>query len=182
VSRETIRTGRGEIGFEPVIRDGSIAHLSREGNWQATRYEITVDALEGAGAWLSLSDAVTDFELRMRMMAQEGENASIFFRQHAGGQRFYQLDLHCRWQAVVISKVDWGVEPQLNSIISAVSHELLQGRDYDLELAVRGESITTCVDGKLVNQVRDGGYPQGGICLTAWKSRTRYVEPRLRIY
>ena len=116
------------------------------------------------------------------MKAQEGGgNASIFFRQHGGGQHFYQFDLNCRWQAIVISKVDPDADPQL-ATISAVNYELVPGRDYDIELAMRGESITTYVDRRLVNQVRDDGYPKGGICLTAWKSRTRYFEPRLRLY
>ena len=56
------------------------------------------------------------------------------------------------------------------------------GAYYDVEIAVRGESITTYLDGKLVNQVRDADYPHGQICLTAWHSKTRFYDPRLRLY
>ena len=182
MSRETIESGGSARGWESVIKDGSIDHLGREGNWEASSYELTIDTRETDGAWLSICGDVTDFELRVRMMAQEGENASIFFRQHAGGQRFYQFDLSCRWQAVTVSKCDWNADPQISTIISAVNHELVRGWDYDVELAMRGESITTYVNGKLINQVRDAGYEKGGICLTAWKSRTRFTQPELRVY
>ena len=47
---------------------------------------------------------------------------------------------------------------------------------------MRGESITTYIDGKLMNQVRDSEFSQGSICLTAWHAQTHYVEACLRVY
>jgi len=38
------------------------------------------------------------------------------------------------------------------------------------------------VNGKLLNQVRDGDYEKGHICLTAWQSKAEFYDPRLRIY
>lgn len=58
---------------------------------------------------------------------------------------------------------------------------LTAGMEYEIEIAARGESITTYVNGKLVNQVRDATCPRGGICLTAWHSETRFYNCCLRV-
>ena len=180
MSRDRIRTGRGEIPWEPVLKGGALAGLSFEGKWEVAGTALRVDA-SGRGVWLSVTDRpVADFELKTALTVVSSGNASIFFRQQAGAPKYYQFDLNSRLQAAVIGRVNGDAAKP--TIISAVNLDLSSSLGYDVELAVRGESITTYVNGNLVNQVRDGEYPSGHICLTAWNSKPEFRDPRFRIY
>lgn len=174
-------TGKDESGWASVLT-GGLSVLAHEGKWEISGLSLSVDALDGGGAWLCLTDRdIENFEFKTSMTAVTGGNASIFFRQHAQGAKCYEFDLKCEQQKVIVTKFNRNDKKQ-RRIISAVNYELTPGRDYDVEIAVRGESITTYLDGKLVNEVRDADYPSGGICLTAWKSKTRFQDPCLRIF
>ena len=176
--RDKLHTHEGERGWEPVLRSGGLGGLVWDGNWDVSWNTLTVDATSGDGAWVAITDRdVEDFELKTRMIAVAGGNASIFFRQNSGGD-YYQFDLKCELQAVLISRTNSNGQ----RIISAVNHDLTAGVEYEIELATRGESITSYVNGQLVNQVRDAEYRSGGICLTAWRSKARFYDPCLRVY
>ena len=66
--------------------------------------------------------------------------------------------------------------------ISVVNFPFERGREYNVLVAERGESLTTYIDGKLVNQVRDGEYRNGGIALGLWWSTVAFRDPRIRHY
>ena len=87
--RDTIRTGSGEVGWESILKDNLLAGGGHEGDWKVSGSTLYVDALKEEGAWLGISDEVDDFfEFTARMAAPTmGGNASIFFRQHDGGQK-----------------------------------------------------------------------------------------------
>lgn len=180
MSRERVRSSRGEIPWEPVLKGGSLAGLSFGGKWETAGTSLQVDAT-GQGVWLSLTDRpVADFELKTSLTVVRNGNSSIFFRQQTGAPKYYQFDLNSKLQAAVIGRVNGDASKP--TIISAVNLDLSSSLGYDVELAVRGESLTTYVNGKLVNQVRDGEYTSGHICLTAWNSKPEFRDPHLRIY
>lgn len=178
--RDRIRTGRGEIAWETVLKTGSLAGLAYEGKWEAAGNTLRVDAT-GTGVWLSVTERpVADFELKASLSVVESGNASIFFRQQTGAPRYYQFDLNARLQAAVVGRVNGDAAKP--TVISAVNFDLTPAFRYDVELAVRGESITTYVNGHLVNQVRDAEYREGHVCLTAWNSKPEFSDLRFRVY
>jgi hypothetical protein len=171
--RDVIRSERPR---EPILPDGKLVPGGFDGKWELSSHAVKVDAI-GTGAWLGFgSNDLADFEFKTGLTAVSGGNASIFFRQQ--GQNYYQFDLKCELQAAVVSRTT--AEGAI--VISAVNFELFPGREYDIEIAARGESITTYIDGRLINQVRDATFPRGSLCLTAWQSRTQFSHPRLRVY
>jgi hypothetical protein len=180
MSREKIKIRKADRGWDPVLKSGTLDGLAHEGNWSVSGLSaLCVDATEGGGAWLALAEKASDFELRAGMEAPTGGgNASVFFRQQDGGN-YYQFDLKCDLQVLMISKVVQGRPPR---VLSAVNYELQPGREVRLELAARGDSLTSYVDGKLQNQAQDADFASGAVLLTAWKARTRYADLCLRLY
>lgn len=55
------------------------------------------------------------------------------------------------------------------------------GTEYHVQIAVRGASLTTYIDGKLVNQVTDHSIVSGAIGLSTWRNRTAFRSPKIRI-
>ncbi|MCK6470708.1 MAG: DUF1080 domain-containing protein [Planctomycetes bacterium] len=180
MARDRIWTSQGETGWTSILGKDGLEGLAYDGQWTREGNALCIDARNG-GAWLSASGEIVDFEFRARLTAPaRGGNASIFFRQHGEGKRYYQFDLRCAQQAVVVSKTDNGAGR--SAVISSVNHEIVAGRAYAVEIAVRGESITTYVDGQPANQVRDADFAKGAVTLTAWKSQVRFEDPCLRVY
>lgn len=179
--RDRIQTGHGERSWESVIKNGALDPNTYGGKWEVLGSSLTVNALT-EGAWLCATEKVVeDFEFKTALTAVSGGRASIFFRQHENGMKCYEFDLQCELQAIVVTIFNGNDKKQRN-IISAVNYEILKNKEYDIEIAMRGESITTYVNGQLVNQVRDGTYRQGHICLTAWHSKARFRDPKILIY
>ena len=54
------------------------------------------------------------------------------------------------------------------------------GQEYDVQIAARGASLTSYIDGKLVNQVTDFSYQSGPIALNVWESKTAFRDLRFR--
>ncbi len=86
------------------------------------------------------------------------------------------------WQAVAVRRVtlDEAGNPQ-NIRLSVVDYPLVFGREYAVSIAARGHSITTYIDGALVNQVTDGTWLQGQIGLNVWEAKTLYRNIRVRL-
>ena len=59
-----------------------------------------------------------------------------------------------------------------------------KGREYHVLIAVRSHSITSYIDGQLVNRVTDGTHAGGGIAFGVWGKRTaaRFRDPMVRLY
>ncbi|MDE2830471.1 MAG: DUF1080 domain-containing protein [Gemmatimonadota bacterium] len=49
-----------------------------------------------------------------------------------------------------------------------------------MQIAARGASLTSYIDGKLVNQVTDFSYQSGPIALNVWESKTAFRDLRFR--
>jgi hypothetical protein len=65
--------------------------------------------------------------------------------------------------------------------LSVVNFPIEAGREYDVQIAARGQSLTSYIDGKLLNQVTDSSHPSGPIALNVWESKTAFRDPRVRL-
>ena len=81
------------------------------------------------------------------------------------------------WQTIAISKV---VKGQLTKI-GVVKFPIESGQEYDIQIAARKSSLTSYVDGRLVNQVTDETFLSGEIALMTWKSKTAFRDQRYRL-
>ena len=102
----------------------------------------------------------------------------IHFRVSQDGQAYYLLDFLYGWQAVAISKMEAGAGEVEK--LSVVNFPFEKGREYNVLIAVRELSLTSYIDGKLVNQVTDRSYREGGIALGLWWSTVNFRDPRIR--
>ena len=91
---------------------------------------------------------------------------------------YYLLDFLYGWQAVAISKM----EPDARAVekLSVVNFPFVRGREYNVLIAARERSLTSYIDGKLINQVTDRSFREGGIAMCLWWSTVNSRDPRIR--
>ena len=119
-----------------------------------------------------------DYEISALCTLVEGPDMQIHFRVSQDGQAYYLLDFLYGWQAVAISKMEAGAGEVEK--LSVVNFPFDKGREYNVLIAARELSLTSYIDGKLVNQVTDGSYRKGGIALGLWWSTVNFRDPRIR--
>ena len=68
--------------------------------------------------------------------------------------------------------------------LDVVNHAFEHEREYDIVLAVRGRSVTSYIDGALVNRVTLQEDPEGPIGLALWgrQSEVRFRDHKIRHY
>ena len=119
----------------------------------------------------------TDYELSFLMTPISGGNAQVGFRMSADERSYYLFDFLLGWQAVGIYRVIDGWLTKL----SVVNHALHRGQEYEVQVAARGASLTSYVDGKLVNQLTDETFRMGTFGLLVWQNSTAYRDVRYRL-
>lgn len=119
----------------------------------------------------------TDYELSFLMTPISGGNAQVGFRMSADERSYYLFDFLLGWQAVGIYRVIDGWLTKL----SVVNHALHRGQEYEVQVAARGASLTSYVDGKLVNQLTDETFRMGPFGLLVWQSSTAFRDVRYRL-
>ena len=93
----------------------------------------------------------------MQSTLVKGPNLQIQFRISEDGRSFYFLDFLTGWKAMAISKVD-GKSGETTKL-DVVNFIFEGGREYDIVIAARGHSLTSYIDGNLVNRVTDASNP-----------------------
>jgi hypothetical protein len=168
-----------EAEWESLLPEDGLEGIEAKGKRSRRGDEVRCEA-DGEGAHLIFGGRDwRDYELRCRVEAESGGNVQILFRLSEDGARGYLLDLLYGWQAVAISRVERGAPaPALK--LSVVNHELRHGRGYEVELAARGASLTSYIDGKLVNQVTAFEHERGRFALTVWNGKTIFERPMAR--
>ena len=121
------------------------------------------------------------YELKFGLQFLEGANAQIQLRRSADGKQFYLVDFLFGWQALGVSRADHRQGGKGLQKLSVVNLEMSKLSEYKVEIAVRDLSITTYVDGKLVNQVTDETLASGPMAFGAWEAKARYSQPEFRI-
>jgi hypothetical protein len=139
---------------------------------------LTVDrqssVVFGENAWKS-------YELRFGLQFLEGANAQIHLRRSEDGKRYYLVDFLFGWQALGVARVDQRPGGKGLQKLSVVNLEMSKLTEYKVEIAVRDLSITTYVDGRLVNQVTDETFAAGPMAFCAWEAKARFNQPEFRI-
>lgn len=163
---------------KPVRREGSrLADV-----WSRSGDTILGTDVDGAGERLIIGEASwTDYEFSVLITPLTGGNAQLQVRVSEDERGAYLVDLMLGWQAVQVATVDLRPEGHGLQRLSVVNAPLALGREYDVLIAARGASITTYLDGKLVNHVTDWTYRAGPIALGVWQSQTAFRDPRIRL-
>jgi RNA polymerase sigma-70 factor, ECF subfamily len=163
--------------FEPVTKATLPPHWQRAGDGL-----IGEDPAGGSGTCLMFGEpGWTDYEVSMLITVLAGGNGQVFFRMDTGRRKWYVLDMMMGWQTVDIHmlEVPSCESPHLTRL-SVVNYPLEREREYAVSIAARGESLTTYVDGALVNQVTDRTLSRGGIGLCVWQGRTLFRDIKIR--
>jgi hypothetical protein len=128
----------------------------------------------GAADWRS-------YELRFNLQILEGANAQIRLRTSEDGKRFYMVDFLFGWQALGVSRVDNSPGGKGLQKLSVVNLEMSRMAEMRVEIAIRELSITTYVDGRLINQVTDESFASGPCGFSAWEAKARFSQPEFRV-
>jgi hypothetical protein len=106
-----------------------------------------------------------------------GGNAQLFFRMDEAAKRFYIFDMLMGWQAIAIRRITYDEMDHLSEAkLDGVNYPLRHGTEYAVTIALGDQSITTYVNGALVNRVTDGSWYHGKIGLNIWQAKTLFRD------
>lgn len=176
--REVIGGMMGDIPWKPVLPPSGLTGLKVQGKWTRDGDMVLGEAREGA-TFAFGDDTWKDYELSMRVKGIAGGNIQILFR--IGPEGYYLMDFLLGWKAVAVSKNDRRPGGRGFHKISVVNFDACRDREYEAQVAVRDASITTYVDGELVNQVTDYDFSAGSAALSVWGGRTEFRDLRYRL-
>jgi hypothetical protein len=167
---ESLLQGEGLDGWEVNGDPWTPGAWSREGD------TIVADVGDGYRARIVTGDDTWRFyELKVQMTMVKGGSAQLWFNIHDNE------DLHFAplfgWQTAAIMAPD-------HTKLDVVNHVFERNREYDVVLAIRGNSVTTYIDGRLVNRLTLDHHPKAGIGLAVWGHNTvaRFRDPKIRHY
>ena len=163
------------VGKQPIPPGTTPAH------WTVVGQDGLAGELWQNGTQLTYGDAQwRNVELSLLVTPLAGGNAQILFR--ASDHGFYLCDLLMGWQAVAVSRVTVDAQGNAQLVkLSVVNYPLAHQREYAVTIAARDHSITTYVDGALVNQVTDNAWLHGQIGLNIWEAKTLFRDIRVRL-
>jgi RNA polymerase sigma-70 factor (ECF subfamily) len=162
------------VGYQPIDPDNPPEH------WQIVGNGVVGEYAEG-GVCIAKGDLTwRDYELSVLVTPLSGGNVQICFRMGENAERWYMFDMLLGWQAIAVSEFQYHREPRLIKL-SVVNYPLEHEREYSVCIAARERSITTYIDGALVNQVTDSSYQAGGVGLSVWQSKTLFRDIRVRM-
>ena len=170
---ESMLTGDGLEGWKP----GNEAVWSREGDTiiaRAGEKDRATRLVQGDSSW-------SHYEFKVQVTWVRGANWQIRFGI-TDESREYMVDYLGGWKALAISTYERGKRGVMK--LDVVNLILERGREYDLVVAVRGHSVTTYVNGELVNRLTLETNPNGAVALGTWGHRAvaRFRDPKIRHY
>ncbi|MDE3000011.1 MAG: hypothetical protein OXU79_13120 [Gemmatimonadota bacterium] len=122
-----------------------------------------------------------NYEYSLFVTLEKGSCMQFPFRVTDDGKGFYFVEFDYAWQTINVTLR----EPDIHGVtkLSVVNYALEKGREYHLIISARHQSLTTYIDGKLVNQVTDARYGGGGVGIAMWwDTRATYRDPKIRHY
>lgn len=170
---ESMLTGDGLEGWRP----GDEKVWSREDDTIIARaggQDAATRLVQGDGSW-------SHYEFKVQVTRVRGANVQIRFGI-TDESREYMVDYLGGWKALAISTYERGKRGVMK--LDVVNLVLERGRECDLVVAVRGHSVTTYVNGELVNRLTLETNPNGAIALGTWGRRAvaRFRDPKIRHY
>lgn len=184
--RDVIGGMRGVIHWDKLIQKDGLEDFRPAKNqteadiqkvWTRNNDTIIGDAPNTASSLIIGDASWHNYELSALITPISGGNAQILFRIDEDNKNWYMLDFLLGWAAVAISKIESGNLTK----ISVVNYSFVLGQEYDVQIAARDASITTYIDGKLINQVTDFSNPSGPIALNLWHCKTAFRDIRYRL-
>lgn len=186
--RDKLGGMEGEIVWQSLLQgdglDGWTDHYAEKypDGWSRDENTI-VGHIEGRkfGRLVTGSHDWKSYVLSVKGTLEKGSNLQIAVRMSEDGQSYYFLDFLTGWRAVSVSKGEAGV-PGVTKL-DVVNFPIEKGREYDITIAVRGQSIISYIDGEMVNRLTDGTFSRGGVGFLMWRTTTaRFEDPRVRLY
>lgn len=177
--REVICGMMGHMHWKPVLPATGLEGLQVNGNWIRQEDILICEERQGSASIVFGQEDWANYELSVQVKAVTGGNVQVLFRLNPDGN--YMMDMLFGWQAVAVSKNDRRPGGRGFHKISVVNFALEHGREYDVQIAVRDVSITTYIDGQLVNQVTDYDFPQGRAGLSVWQGKNEFRSPKIRL-
>lgn len=174
MAREEVWGRDGNTHWLPLLDVKHDALRKIQGPALVTPGSLTVDrqssVVFGDPSWRS-------YELKFVLQILEGANAQVRLRMSEDAKQFYLVDFLLGWQALGVSRVD----PRGLQKLSVVNLELARNTELRVEIAIRELSITTYVEGRLVNQVSDESFAAGPLAFCAWEAKARFSQPEFRV-
>ena len=174
-TREVICGMQGEISWQPILPASGLDGLAITGKWERDGDAVIVRSKDATASLSFGEESWEDYELDVYVTPLEGGNVQVELRRSYMGA--YVVDYMLGIRAVQVSRARSHAFERLSVVDYPTEHD----REFHLRVAARGASITTYLDGKLVNQVTDFEMKRGKIGLLAWHSVTRFRAPRYRV-
>jgi hypothetical protein len=171
------------VSWEPMLQGDGLDGLQvlNPDAWERDGDTVRGTATQGkGGGCLSMGDAEwTNFECSFHGTLLDGGYLDFQFRRHPDNPgEGYSFEMLYGWQVMAICK--YGTDSWRK--LSAVNYPIERGREYNIIVAARDQSLTSYIDGKLLNQVTDDTYPCGGIRMTLHRRNiVQYRNPRIRL-
>ena len=171
---ESMLHGDGLEGWKPDderiwSREGDTVILDAAGLSSSSRL------VQGDSTW-------SHYEFKVQVTLVHAANIQIRFGI-TEDSREYMIDYLGGWKAMAISTYLRDKRGSVNKL-DVVNCVLHPKQEYDLVLAVRGRSVTTYVDGNLINRITLDENPKGAVALGTWGHRAivRFKDPKIRHY
>ena len=172
---------QGSIEWESLLSEGLDGWEVNGQPWSSDAWRregdtITAELANSPRARIVAGDETwRSYELKVQMTMVKGGSAQLWFNIHDNQDHHFAPLLG--WQTAAIMAPD-------HTKLDVVNHAFERDREYDVVLAVRGRSVTTYIDGVLVNRLTLDADPKGGIGLAIWGRHTeaRFRDPKVRHY
>ena len=192
--KEEFRTGTWGGGWQPLFTgDMSGWDILDRGRYcpvapgeMPERVKIADNGLllDGTGTGICLATGDVhwrDIELSLLMTPIDGDCNEINFRwddsEGPYARPWYFLSIHPGDATVAVQRNARGWVTALSYVHYPTEH----GREYAVTILAREDSITTYIDGALVNQVTDCHSPRGRVSLSVNGSKTLYRDIQYRV-
>lgn len=170
---KSILQGDGLAGWNTALPNQA---WKREGNTLIGQLKGKQKArlIQGDSTWVN-------YEFSVHATLKDGYSLQFPFRITEDGKGFYFVEFDYSWQSLNVTLRQPGQRGVTK--LSVVNYPLKIGQEYHLIISARHRSITTYIDGQLINQVTDPTYKKGGVGLAMWwKSRAQFRDPKIRHY
>ena len=190
--RQTIAGMGGEIPWQPLFMGDFIGWSADRApiptgttppQWEVIGTDGLVGEDDQQGTTLTYGEPKWgDLEFSLLVTPLAGGNVQVLFRVNKEANGWYLVDMLLGWQAVAVSRlaIDSQGRGEMTKL-SVVNYPLEHGREYSLSIATRGHSITTYIDGALVNQLTDATWLGGQVGLNVWHGKTLFRDMQVRL-
>jgi hypothetical protein len=184
--------GRADLGNKPWVSllhgDGLDGWHASDGPftpsvWRRDGDAIIVDTgddsrgrlVQGDGTWAA-------YEFKVQATIEKGHGPQLVFGISEDGDASHFLTYLTVWKTMVL--VRRNEETHEDAKLDVIDFVMEPGTEYDLVLKVRDHSVTSYIDGELINRVTLDHEPRGPVGLGVWGNNTviRFRDPKVRHY